>query len=127
MTWTLSLLILAACGPVQVLHQGLVGSVKNPFEQDDWEAWVKFTAGAECKLLQTNGRGVGGCHHSGATKDAFIANLVAEYCPGLLKTVYLESQNWAEHKQLVRTRVAGSKAQDAQCQQEAQKFSPRRL
>ena len=31
-------------GPVQVPHQGLVASVKNPFEQDDWEAWVKFTA-----------------------------------------------------------------------------------
>lgn len=51
MTWTLSLLVILAGtssrpagGPAQVLHQGLVASVKIPFEQDDWEAWVKFTA-----------------------------------------------------------------------------------
>ena len=41
---------------------------------------------------------------------SFIANLMAEFCPGQLKTVYLDNQNWAKHDQLVRIGGAGSKA-----------------
>lgn len=81
----------------------------------------------ECRLLQTNGRRVRGSHHSGETKDTFIANLVAEFCTGLLETVHLDSQNWAKHNQLVRIGGAGRKRQDARGQQEVQKWSPRRL
>lgn len=35
----------------------------------------------------------GETHHSGETKEAFVANWVAEVCTGLLKTVYLDSLN----------------------------------
>ncbi|CAB1335863.1 unnamed protein product, partial [Coregonus sp. 'balchen'] len=93
-----------------------VVSIEDPFDQDDWAAWSKFTAetsiqvvgddltvtnpkriargvadkACNCLLLKVNQIGSVTeslqAHRSGETEDTFIADLVVGLCTGQIKT-----------------------------------------
>ncbi|KAL1765775.1 alpha-enolase [Sigmodon hispidus] len=84
-----------------------VVSIEDPFDQDDWEAWQKFTASAgiqvACKLAQFNGWGVMVSHRSGETEDTSIADLVVGLCTGQIKTgAPCRSERLAKYNQILR-------------------------
>ncbi|KAK2088053.1 phosphopyruvate hydratase [Saguinus oedipus] len=91
-----------------------VVSIENPFDQNDWGAWQKFTAIAgiqvvgdnltvtnpkriatatgsvteslqSCKLARANGWGVMVLHHSGETEHTIVACLAVAMCTGQTK------------------------------------------
>uniref|UniRef100_A0A8C6U162 phosphopyruvate hydratase n=1 Tax=Neogobius melanostomus TaxID=47308 RepID=A0A8C6U162_9GOBI len=115
------------------IYQGFVNnypvvSIEDPFDQDDWEAWSRFTdrraaeeracnclllkvnqigtvteAIQACKLAQANGWGVMVSHRSGETEDTFIADLVVGLCTGQIKTgAPCRSERLAKYNQLMR-------------------------
>ncbi|KAL7976218.1 hypothetical protein Chor_008315 [Crotalus horridus] len=115
-----------------------VVSIEDPFDQDDWPAWKKFTAEAgiqvvgddltvtnpkriskavqeNCKLAQSNGWGVMVSHRSGETEDTFIADLVVGLCTGQIKTgAPCRSERLAKYNQILRIEEElGSKARFA--------------
>uniref|UniRef100_A0A6I8RE96 phosphopyruvate hydratase n=1 Tax=Xenopus tropicalis TaxID=8364 RepID=A0A6I8RE96_XENTR len=107
-----------------------VVSIEDPFDQDDWEAWKKFTASSNiqvnqigtvteslqaCKLAQSNGWGVMVSHRSGETEDTFIADLVVGLRTGQIKTgAPCRSERLAKYNQLLRIEEElGSKARFA--------------
>uniref|UniRef100_A0A8C6RE95 phosphopyruvate hydratase n=1 Tax=Nannospalax galili TaxID=1026970 RepID=A0A8C6RE95_NANGA len=136
-----------------------VVSIEDPFDQDDWEAWQKFTDSAgiqvvgddltvtnpkriakamakkfcnclllkvkqissvteslqACKLAQSNCWGVMVSHHSGETKDIFIADLVVVLCTGQIKTgAPCRSEHLAKYNQILTIEEElGSKAKFA--------------
>uniref|UniRef100_A0A8C1M9H1 phosphopyruvate hydratase n=1 Tax=Cyprinus carpio TaxID=7962 RepID=A0A8C1M9H1_CYPCA len=92
-----------------------VQSIEDPFDQDDWENWTKFTGSVDiqigsvtesiqaCKLAQSNGWGVMVSHRSGETEDTFIADLVVGLCTGQIKTgAPCRSERLAKYNQLMR-------------------------
>ncbi|MEJ1278104.1 hypothetical protein NN561_009023 [Cricetulus griseus] len=83
-----------------------VESIEEPFDQDDWETWQKFTASAGiqvCKLAQSNGWEVMVSHRHGEIEDTFIADLVVGLCPGQIKNgVPCRSERLAKYNQILR-------------------------
>uniref|UniRef100_A0A8C5LVN7 Enolase n=1 Tax=Leptobrachium leishanense TaxID=445787 RepID=A0A8C5LVN7_9ANUR len=117
-----------------------VVSIEDPFDQDDWAAWSKFTGSVDiqvvgddltvtnpkriakavddkacnCLLLKVNqiGSVTESIHCSGETEDTFIADMVVGLWTGQIKTgAPCRSQRLANYNQLLRIEEElGSKA-----------------